>query len=47
MIALHTPSMPNQMGSSMTVDVSSTSVRTNDISADTGPLLSAVKNAEP
>ena len=47
MMALHTPSMPHTMGSSMTVDVSNTSVRMKLMSADTLPLLSAVKNAEP
>ena len=31
----------------MTVDVSNTSVRMKLMSADTLPLLSAVKNAEP
>lgn len=39
--------MPHTMGSSMTVDVSNTSVRMKLMSADTLPLLSAVKNAEP
>ena len=40
------PSMPNSIGSTMTAATWNTSVRRNEMSAETSPLLSAVKNAE-
>lgn len=40
------PSMPNSIGSTMTAATWNTSVRKNEMSAETSPLLSAVKNAE-
>ena len=41
------PSIPSTRGSVSTTATWNTSVRRNDIVADTIPLLSAVKNAEP
>lgn len=40
------PSMPNSIGSTMTAATWNTSVRRNEMTAETSPLLSAVKNAE-
>ena len=41
------PSTPMIAGKNITAAHSNTSVRKNDMSAETRPLLSAVKNAEP
>ena len=38
------PSMPNSIGSTMTAATWNTSVRRNEMSAETSPLVSAVKN---
>ena len=40
------PSMPNSIGSTMTAATWKTRVRRNEMSAETRPLLSAVKKAE-
>ena len=46
-MAYQMPISPMIMGSTMTAPHSKTRVRTNEMTADTRPLLSAVKNAEP
>lgn len=45
--AAHTPSSSQSRGSVITQTTCNTSVRMNDMIAETSPLLSAVKNAEP
>ena len=47
MIELHTPFSSRNSGSTNTQMIWNTSVRANEITADTSPLFSAVKNAEP
>ena len=43
----HIPFTPNNMGNRSTAPSSKTKVRKKEISADTNPLLRAVKKAEP